>query len=146
MEIGEIAGVGVLGVDLASSSVVKGVARGEKLEGLRLTSEPLSETDKAQKNDPEDSRSATETVKESPLEKPENADNNNATVKVADQTLRFEIKSELNPDTGVVEKKLVVSVLDGKTGDVIRTVPPEELKTQLSKASSLIGVMLDKAV
>lgn len=73
----------------------------------------------------------------------QNADNNNKAVNVLDRTLRFEIK-DIKKEDGKVEKKLIISVLDQETGEVIRTIPPEELKEAAKNLTDFAGLALDK--
>lgn len=65
------------------------------------------------------------------------------TVKVLDRMLKFEVKDIENSE-GEVEKKLIISVMDESTGEVIRTVPAEELKDEMNNVNKLVGIMLDK--
>lgn len=73
----------------------------------------------------------------------QNADNNNKAVNVLDRSLRFEIK-DIKKEDGKVEKKLIISVLDQETGEVIRTIPPEELKEAAKNLTDFAGLALDK--
>jgi uncharacterized FlaG/YvyC family protein len=62
-------------------------------------------------------------------------------VEMAEHHLKFEVVKQVNGE-GNVERKVVVSVLDNKTGEVIRRVPPEELGE--SMRSRYMGMMLDR--
>lgn len=55
--------------------------------------------------------------------------------------LKFELKETTNEE-GVSTRKLVVSVVDKDTGEVIRQVPPEEIESLFSGQSK--GSIVDK--
>ncbi len=85
----------------------------------------------------------TEKNDKSTSDNPDNSDNSKRTVKVLDRLLRFDIEESVSEE-GVKSSRVVVSILDEKTGEVIRQIPPEDLKTEVKNLSSFMGIMVDK--
>lgn len=69
--------------------------------------------------------------------------NSDKDIKVLDRLLKFDVieKENLN---GTTTKKIVVSVVDEETGEVLRKVPAEELKAEFDNLSKFVGILFDK--
>jgi uncharacterized FlaG/YvyC family protein len=50
------------------------------------------------------------------------------------------------PQVSIPKKEIVVQVVDKRTGEVIRKVPPEELLQSLNNASMFVGLLMDQIV
>lgn len=48
------------------------------------------------------------------------------------------------PTVNVQKKEIVVSVVDKRTGEVIRQIPPEELMQSLYNATTFLGILVDQ--
>lgn len=64
-------------------------------------------------------------------------DQMNETAKAMQQNLRFEV---------VKPNRIVIRVVDSKTGDVIREFPPEALIKTFQEMERLMGLLLDRKV
>lgn len=53
------------------------------------------------------------------------------------------LNTELKLDIEVRDEKVVVKILDGETGDLIRQVPSEELMAIRERMEELIGILYD---
>ncbi|MBN1521335.1 MAG: flagellar protein FlaG [Candidatus Aureabacteria bacterium] len=51
-----------------------------------------------------------------------------------------------DPQVEVTKKEIVVSVVDKRTGEVIRKIPPEDLLQSLYNASMFLGLVVDQVV
>jgi flagellar protein FlaG len=44
------------------------------------------------------------------------------------------------------QKLAVIQIMDRKTGEVIKQMPPEEMLKSLSKISNIVGILIDKMI
>ena len=55
-------------------------------------------------------------------------------------------ESDLSDQIRIKKKRIVVSVVDKRTGEVIRKIPPEDLLQSLYNASMFLGLIVDQIV
>ena len=55
-------------------------------------------------------------------------------------------QGDSDPSIGIKKKEIVVSVVDKRTGEVVRKIPPEDLLQSLNNASMFLGLLVDQIV
>jgi uncharacterized FlaG/YvyC family protein len=74
----------------------------------------------------------------------ETQNNADMTIMSSGQTsLKFDLEKTVDKN-GRTGSKLVVSVIDEETGEVLRQIPPDEFSRQISNGAEIKGLMLDK--
>ncbi|MBN2144208.1 MAG: flagellar protein FlaG [Candidatus Aureabacteria bacterium] len=58
-------------------------------------------------------------------------------VPMLDTYIQFRMLEKKDPETGAVKKELVVFVINKNTKEVIRQIPPEDYRGELSRSSNL---------
>lgn len=140
-------------VSSPATSVEDGVAA-EKLEPQGKSTQASNVSEKA----------APETKNEAltPSKVREIAEGINQELSFFTSSIRFEIqeveeteslvpglKRDAEPGLGssrMSKKEIVVSVVDKRTGEVIRQIPPEDLLQSLNNASMFLGLLMDQVV